>query len=546
MSKHVLDIEKYLDHQVNNCCETKMPHESLGPPIFNDALGVPLVVAHKKGLSSYSRAFRSEYISEYHMVDFEDFLDYATSNMVERFEIPHFPDKHICYYQALPGTWENPLFDNDYGKFSIMGVCLSRGENNLWINMQFKVMTQSTERDGIEAIDLVGSNNGFVHEFVHMRLMDYRKDYFSKETLARMKNYREDWFSEDGTPVEFTKYHVIPPFRSNFDYYNNNDYRITYSGEMWRDRAEQWQKVEWQPDAPAEYIEHYRTEGHRVKEFEDYHNKILADHFEIARLMTHLPSYFGFMYDLVKEERKKIGTIPLIGRKKKGKKKISSKTIYKIIKSLRVSYLAEEETRKKLNTPKRTWTAPSYKYSVKGHWRKLKYPYSKGHDSKGNEVIGKTWVNEYQKGVDSSDLKYGVDTREPNVVIKLKQPLSYARDTIKSHEASNLKSIKTLEKNQIGQKAQADKSIESSEAMRNIIKPNADWVYEERIKLTAGLRWMILKRDNYRCVICGKGAEDKVKLEVDHIIPVSEWGRTTESNLRTLCKECNRGKGSKA
>ena len=251
------------------------------------------------------------------------------------------------------------------------------------------------------------------------------------------------------------------------------------------------------------------------------------------------------MYDLVKVARKKVGTIPRIGGKTKRKNKTKDKPIYKIIKSLRVSYQAEEETRKKLNTPRRTWTAPSYKYSVRGHWRKLKLPYWKGHDSKGNEVLGKTWVNEYQKGTDSNDLKYGVDTREPNVVIKLKQPLSYARDTIKSYEASKFGDIETLDKEQIGQNNKTRKIIESPEPIQSISKPSADWVYEERMKLTAGLRWLILKRDNYRCVLCGKGSEDNVKLEVDHIIPVSEWGRTEESNLRTLCRECNRGKGSK-
>ena len=240
MDKFALDIERYLSHQVNECCDTKMSHELIGPPMFNDALGIPLLLAHKKGLSAYSRDFRSEYTSNYHMVDFEDFLDYATSNLAGKFEIPDFPDKHIYYYQGFPGSWNNPHFENKYSSFSIMGVCLSRSENNLWINMQFKVMTESTKQDHVEAIDLTGSNNGFFHEFVHMRLMDYRKQYFPKDVLNRITDINKVNFTEDGSPVEFTKYHVIPPFRSNSDYYNNDDYRITYSGEMWRERAEQW------------------------------------------------------------------------------------------------------------------------------------------------------------------------------------------------------------------------------------------------------------------------------------------------------------------
>lgn len=66
----------------------------------------------------------------------------------------------------------------------------------------------------------------------------------------------------------------------------------------------------------------------------------------------------------------------------------------------------------------------------------------------------------------------------------------------------------------------------------------------QRKKMSPKLRYEVLKRDGFRCVLCGRGREDGVKLEVDHIIPVSKGGRTTMSNLRTLCMECNRGKGA--
>ncbi len=57
------------------------------------------------------------------------------------------------------------------------------------------------------------------------------------------------------------------------------------------------------------------------------------------------------------------------------------------------------------------------------------------------------------------------------------------------------------------------------------------------------LRAEILRRDNYRCVHCGRTPkEDKIKLEVDHIIPVDWGGKTEPNNLQTLCRECNQGK----
>ncbi len=66
----------------------------------------------------------------------------------------------------------------------------------------------------------------------------------------------------------------------------------------------------------------------------------------------------------------------------------------------------------------------------------------------------------------------------------------------------------------------------------------------QRKMMSPKLRYDVLKRDGFRCAICGRGREDGVKLEVDHIIPVSKGGKTKMSNLQTLCMECNRGKGA--
>lgn len=74
----------------------------------------------------------------------------------------------------------------------------------------------------------------------------------------------------------------------------------------------------------------------------------------------------------------------------------------------------------------------------------------------------------------------------------------------------------------------------------------ADFKKQQRRMLTPKLRYEILQRDNFTCVLCGRSSErDGVKLEVDHIVPVSKGGRTERGNLRTLCWDCNRGKGSR-
>lgn len=65
---------------------------------------------------------------------------------------------------------------------------------------------------------------------------------------------------------------------------------------------------------------------------------------------------------------------------------------------------------------------------------------------------------------------------------------------------------------------------------------------QERARMTDKLRFSILQRDGYRCKICGRTANDGVRLHVDHIMPISKGGKTVPSNLQTLCEACNLGK----
>jgi 5-methylcytosine-specific restriction endonuclease McrA len=57
------------------------------------------------------------------------------------------------------------------------------------------------------------------------------------------------------------------------------------------------------------------------------------------------------------------------------------------------------------------------------------------------------------------------------------------------------------------------------------------------------LRFLVLKRDNFRCVTCGRSPAtvQGLILEVDHILAWSNGGETTLENLQALCFECNRG-----
>jgi hypothetical protein len=50
---------------------------------------------------------------------------------------------------------------------------------------------------------------------------------------------------------------------------------------------------------------------------------------------------------------------------------------------------------------------------------------------------------------------------------------------------------------------------------------------------------IILERDGYKCVMCGKGVKDGVELHVDHIKPKDLGGKATIENGQTLCAQHN-------
>ncbi len=88
-------------------------------------------------------------------------------------------------------------------------------------------------------------------------------------------------------------------------------------------------------------------------------------------------------------------------------------------------------------------------------------------------------------------------------------------------------------------------SLEEADARRQRRASRQHTIERERAAMSPGLRYDVLKRDGFRCVLCGSSASDGVKLEVDHIVPVSRGGKTEMDNLQTLCDRCNRGKAAK-
>jgi len=70
-----------------------------------------------------------------------------------------------------------------------------------------------------------------------------------------------------------------------------------------------------------------------------------------------------------------------------------------------------------------------------------------------------------------------------------------------------------------------------AEYMRNY----RDFGKQKGYSVPPNLRAEILERDDYQCVKCG----DDGFLQVDHIIPFQDGGKTEKQNLQTLCRKCN-------
>ena len=76
-----------------------------------------------------------------------------------------------------------------------------------------------------------------------------------------------------------------------------------------------------------------------------------------------------------------------------------------------------------------------------------------------------------------------------------------------------------------------------------ITAPSKEEIEKERRKLTDSMRYKIMRKDSFHCVLCGATGKDD-NLVIDHIYPVALGGKTKQENLRTLCRTCNSGKGT--
>ena len=75
---------------------------------------------------------------------------------------------------------------------------------------------------------------------------------------------------------------------------------------------------------------------------------------------------------------------------------------------------------------------------------------------------------------------------------------------------------------------------------KGVYRYDPDFIQKRELEdFTQEQKDTILKRDGYRCVICGKGLTDGIELHVDHIKPKELGGEAAVENGQTLCAPHN-------
>lgn len=144
-----------------------------------------------------------------------------------------------------------------------------------------------------------------------------------------------------------------------------------------------------------------------------------------------------------------------------------------------------------------------------------------------------------------------------------------ARDRIRSFLEANVgKVVTTHELREVGgisEYARRIRELRNEEGMqisshvdRHDLRPG-EYVLESLDRIPAiersispQLRTEILERNGYTCQLCGSGPGDpdptdphrKVRLHIDHIVPISQGGTDNKDNLRVLCSTCNQGRSN--
>jgi 5-methylcytosine-specific restriction endonuclease McrA len=504
---NVFEIEEIVERLFNEVC-----------PRFGSVRGLKPLLAPSLGQMMPEANVRTLVEDrEYYRVDFNDFIDYATSTLPPQPLLGMYQDGRALFFEAIDRRPQTPHFTSSWnGKefgLSILDVILARHQVFVSVTVRFLIYWDTTKTYREQYGELEPDRVAGATALATLNLAATPPAELTRFELSELEQQPlEDW----------DRHYVMPPVPSDLEW------RFIPSGVYTDYLIEESKKDPLQPGALTQ------PQIEMVEQGKELNEKRQAVEFDLARLCLSLTSYIDFMFDLVVTES--VSVKPRRGTAKPAKATSASKSdelSYRIIKSVRV---IRPKVESESQQTARHWTPPSYRYAVQGHWRVFKDSNRKGHDPTGATVRGKTWVHSFEKGLNSPyPFPTSSGERASGVVINIKEPLQYGRDEVLARQGTE-------------EGVRADDVNESTQIDGNVASvPSEQWRAKERAKLSAGLRYFILSRDNFRCRLCGRSAADEngIRLEVDHRVPIHNWGRTEEKNLWTLCNQCNKGKGVK-
>jgi len=75
---------------------------------------------------------------------------------------------------------------------------------------------------------------------------------------------------------------------------------------------------------------------------------------------------------------------------------------------------------------------------------------------------------------------------------------------------------------------------------KGIYRYDPDFIENRELEdFSPEIKEQIFERDNYKCVVCGKGKAEGVEIQADHVFPKDRGGKATLENGQTLCGKHN-------
>ena len=151
------------------------------------------------------------------------------------------------------------------------------------------------------------------------------------------------------------------------------------------------------------------------------------------------------------------------------------------------------------------------------------------------EEIERVWIKLGRQPT-TTDIKNGISKFSLNSYARKfgswRKALEYFVEYINSGEQHENKAYEVIEEPTFEIKSKMNNSvIETRKTRRDI---------------NLRLRFLVMKRDSFKCCMCGRSPAitPNLELHIDHIKPWSKGGETVIENLQTLCQDCNLGKSN--